>query len=170
MIEQGQERCIFQICSHLKSSLLWLNIPWELANHEYFLYVLLGANSMFCQESSESEPYQYWVTLTCQFVSILGRLSLWATDVKFKWTTGHKYIILEITLAFRYLLYQLFLLWAREVKKIYIKTSKWLGTNTRLRLGVQISDRTSPTSCQSLPCMHTITHEVMNDWRAGTIS
>lgn len=118
----------------------------------------------------QSEPYQYWVTLTCHFVSILGRLSLWATDVKLKWTIGHKYIILEITLAFRHLLYQSFLLWAREVKKICIKTSKWLGTNTRLHLGMQISDRPSPTSCQSLPCMHTITPEGVNDWRVGTIS
>lgn len=134
---------------------------------EYFLYVLLGANSMFCQESLGSEPYQYWVTLTCHFVSILGRLSLWATDVKFKWTIGHKYIILEITLAFRHLLYQSFLLWAKEVKRICIKTSKWLGINTRLHLGVQISDRPSPTSCHSLPYTHTITHESVNDGGQG---
>lgn len=71
------------------------------------------------------------------------------------------------TLAFRHLLHQSLLLWAREVTKICIKTSKWLSTNTGLLLGVQISDRPSPTSCQSLPCMHTITHEGMNDWRQG---
>lgn len=90
---------------------------------EHFLYVLLGANSIFCQEMSGSRPYYYCIALKCHFVFILGRFILWAAVVKFRWISGHTYVPLRISLAFRHLLFQSFLWWDRQIKKIGIKTS-----------------------------------------------